>query len=120
MLEKIFERNGFWYIGVLTSKYLDENVDMNRLSLSIPENGVSLVNAISMEQIVKESCFHISKYLKEYLDTIACAKKERIVSYATSDAPEYSLNSYMEILSYNKILNDAKKRNRILFQKLGI
>ena len=31
-----------------------------------------------------------------------------------------SLNSYMEILSYNKILNDAKKRNRILFQKLGI
>lgn len=31
-----------------------------------------------------------------------------------------SLNSYMEILSYNKILNDTKKRNRILFQKLGI
>ena len=31
-----------------------------------------------------------------------------------------SLNSYIEILSYDKILHDAKKRNRVLFQKLGI
>lgn len=109
--KQIFERNGFWYIGVLTSKYLDENVDMNRLSFSIPENGVSLVNAISMEQIVKESCFHISKYLKEYLDTIACAKKERIVSYATSDAPEYRhLLKYMpnEIANIKPDLTDDK------------
>lgn len=87
--KQIFETNGFWYIGVLTSKYLDENVDMNRLSFSIPENCVSLANAISMEQIVKESCLHVSAYLKEYLATIACAKKERILSYVTSDAPEY-------------------------------
>lgn len=29
-------------------------------------------------------------------------------------------NSYFEILSYDKILNDAKKRNRVLFEKLGI
>lgn len=84
---------------------------MNRLSFSIPENGVSLVNAISMEQIVKESCFHISKYLKEYLDTIACAKKERIVSYATSDAPEYRhLLKYMpnEIANIKPDLTDDK------------
>ena len=28
--------------------------------------------------------------------------------------------SYIEILSYDKIINDAEKRNRILFDKLGI
>jgi hypothetical protein len=31
-----------------------------------------------------------------------------------------NLNAYIEILSYDKILTDAKKRNRILFDKLGI
>ena len=29
-------------------------------------------------------------------------------------------NEYLEILSYDKILNDAKKRNQVLFEKLGI
>lgn len=31
-----------------------------------------------------------------------------------------NINAYYEILSYDKILNDAKKRNRIFFDKLGI
>lgn len=30
------------------------------------------------------------------------------------------LNAYIEILSYPKIINDAQKRNKILFDKLGI
>lgn len=29
-------------------------------------------------------------------------------------------NAYIEILSYDKIIQDAKKRNRILFEKLGV
>ena len=28
------------------------------------------------------------------------------------------LNAYIEIISYEKLLEDAKKRNRILFDKL--
>lgn len=31
-----------------------------------------------------------------------------------------SYNAYFEILSYDKILKDAQKRNRVLFDKLGI
>ncbi len=31
-----------------------------------------------------------------------------------------NLNAYIEILSYDKILNDAQKRNKILFDKLGL
>ena len=30
------------------------------------------------------------------------------------------MNAYIEILSYDKIINDANKRNKILFNKLGI
>lgn len=33
-----------------------------------------------------------------------------------NSAPE--INAYVEIISYEKLLNDAKKRNRILFEKL--
>ena len=29
-------------------------------------------------------------------------------------------NQYIEVLTYDKILNDAKKRNKILFDKLGL
>ena len=31
-----------------------------------------------------------------------------------------NLNAYIEVLSFDKILNDAKKRNKILFDKLGL
>lgn len=29
-------------------------------------------------------------------------------------------HAYIEVLSFDKILNDAEKRNRILFDKLGV
>ena len=28
--------------------------------------------------------------------------------------------AYMEIISFDKLINDAEKRNRVLFDKLGI
>ena len=31
-----------------------------------------------------------------------------------------TLSAYYEILSYQKILEDAKRRNRILFEKLNL
>ena len=31
-----------------------------------------------------------------------------------------SYNAYIEILSFNKVLQDCKKRNNILFKKLGL
>ena len=31
-----------------------------------------------------------------------------------------SYNAYVEVISYNKLLKDAKKKNRILFEKLGL
>ncbi len=35
-------------------------------------------------------------------------------------APHENYNAYIEVISYQKLLKDAKNRNRILFEKLGL
>ena len=60
---EIFDKSGFWYIGVLRGKYLDDNVDMNRLSFNIPDGGPleSLANIITMDQIMKTVIVEIGR-----------------------------------------------------------
>lgn len=86
---QIFNRDGFWYVGVLTSNYLDDRVDMNRLSFNIPESGTNLINEISFEEIIRESCKHIENYLSDYLMPITEEKTRRIREYVTIDAPQF-------------------------------
>jgi len=86
---QIFNRDGFWYVGVLTSNYLDDRVDMNRLSFNIPESGTNLFNEISFEEIIRESCKHIENYLSDYLMPITEEKTRRIREYVTIDAPQF-------------------------------
>jgi len=87
--EQIFDRNGFWYIGVLTSNYLDDHVDLNRLSFNLPNDSGNLLNEISLDDILKESCKHIGKYLCEYLIPIGKEKMERINNYVINVAPQF-------------------------------
>lgn len=87
--DQIFERCGFWYLGILTGNYLDDNVDMNRLSFNIPENESPLVNDIAMESIIKQACAIVKEYLKEYLERIKEQKIARITDYAIQVAPQY-------------------------------
>jgi len=87
--EQIFERKDFWYIGIVTSEYLDQHVEMDRLSFDIPEKNVDLLNGISLETIINESCSRIERYLEEYLSTIVAEKEMRIREYVTNDAPQY-------------------------------
>ena len=108
---QIFERHGFWYVGILTSNYLDDHVDMNRLSFSIPDSGTSMFDNISIEKIIKESCVRIQDYLDEYLKPIAEEKTRRVSEYATEIAPQFRhLLKYMpdEIASIKPRLNDDK------------
>jgi hypothetical protein len=86
---QLFERNGFWYVGVLTSPYLDNHVDMNRLSFDIPETGTNLFDDTSLEMIIKQSCVSIEKYLEEFLSPITAEKNKYIENYVTSIAPQY-------------------------------
>lgn len=95
---QIFEKHQFYYVGVLTSEYLDDNVDMNRLSFCIPEKGNDLANDISLEQIMETSCIKIEEYLKDFLDPIKEEKQQRIRKYVSEEAPQFRhLLSYMPI-----------------------
>lgn len=109
----IFEKHGFWYIGVLRGKYLDENVDMNRLSFSIPDGGIarSLVGVTSIDEILSRAVEKISEFLKEFLEPISTAKKENIVKYITEKAPQFKhLLKYMpdKILEIKPNLSEDK------------
>ena len=86
----IFEKEGYWYLGILTSQYFDENVDMNRLSFSIPQESSSLIpNSPGMDEIVKLAAGSVNEFLNEYLQQVEDRKQERIQRYTTDIAPQY-------------------------------
>jgi parvulin-like peptidyl-prolyl isomerase len=110
--KQIFERNGFWYVGVLTSKYLDKHVDMNRLSFDIHKNDEdNLYDDVSLETIINESCFCVEKYLEDYLVPIKEEKSIHIEKYVINTAPQYRhLLKYMpeEVSKIKPKLSDDK------------
>ena len=84
------EESKFWILGVVTSKYLDENVDMNRLSFTIPDildDGFAPV--ITMNKILSKITELIENHLKDFLVPIAEEKQKRISNYISSKAPQY-------------------------------
>lgn len=87
---EIFEREGYWYLGILTSCYLDENVDMNRLSFNIPQESSALLpNAPGLDEIIKAASCAVQAYLGDYLVGVEKRKQERIQKYTTDIAPQY-------------------------------
>lgn len=88
---EIYDKSGFWYIGVLRGKYFDETVDMNRLSFNIPDGGTldSMANMITMEQIVKSVVVEVKEFLKDYLLPISENKLKRVKDYVTYQAPQF-------------------------------
>lgn len=86
----IFENEEYWYLGILTSKYFDDNVDMNRLSFSIlQDSSVMLPDSPGMDDIVKTAASKVSEYLNSYLEKVQQQKQERIRKYTTEIAPQY-------------------------------
>lgn len=87
---ELFEKEGYWYLGVVTGSYLDENVDMNRLSFNIPqESGSLLPSAPGIDDIVRAASEAVQEYLSEYLSDVEKRKQERIKQYTTDTAPQY-------------------------------
>lgn len=110
---EIYEKSGFWYIGVLRSRYLDDSVDMNRLSFNIPDGGPleSLINIITMDQIMKAVIVEVEKFLEDYLQPISSDKLKRIKDYVSYQAPQFRhLLKYMsdDIAKIKPNLSDDK------------
>lgn len=111
--KEFYKKNGFWYIGVLSGTYLDDSVDMNRLSFDIPE-GVALdnmFNTITIDQIMRAVSGEVEKFLSDYLQPIESKKIERIQEYVIKTAPQFRhLLKYMrdDISCIKPDLSDEK------------
>lgn len=67
--KNIFAEKGYYYLGVLSGAYLDQNVGTNRTSFDISETEDDS-SEITMPQIIKKTTDYIKKYLSEYLEEI--------------------------------------------------
>lgn len=107
--KNIYEDKGYFYVGILTGKYLDDNVEMNRTSFDILEN--SAEDDVSMDDIIAGAKEQVEIYLKEYLEEIHNKKEERIKKYISTNAPQFGhLLKYMpdSINAIKPTLTDAK------------
>lgn len=87
---EIFSKEGYWYLGVLTSNYFDQNVDMNRLSFNISkESSLLFPDQPGLDEIIKKAAAAVQTYLGEYLYSVEKRKKSRIQKYTTDIAPQY-------------------------------
>lgn len=92
--KSLFDECGYYYVGVLSGKYLDDNVDLNRTSFEIIENGID--DNLSLEGIVQATKMYVEKYLSDYLDEVRNKKKKRIKEYIVNKAPQFGhLLKYM-------------------------
>lgn len=85
----IFEKLQCWYLGVLSSDYLDNNVDMNRISFTLPLDSKSLLEDVTMAEIINETSKNVKEYLFDYLLEVEDEKMSRFKEYAINNAPEY-------------------------------
>lgn len=107
--KNIYDDKGYYYVGILTGKYLDDNVEMNRTSFDISDT--SGEDDISMDDIVAKAKEQVEEYLKDYLAEVRAKKDARIRKYITNNAPQFGhLLKYMpeSIKAIKPTLSDAK------------
>ena len=105
--QEIYKESGFWYIGVLSGKYLDQYVNTTRTAF----NTSDMDDTVSMDLIMRETVSEIEKFLQDYLTPIAAKKMQRIKDYVTHEAPQFRhLLKYMpdDIAAIKPNLNDLQ------------
>lgn len=92
--KNIYDEQGYYYVGLLSGKYLDDNVDTNRISFDIADTKEG--DEISMDEIIDSAKEHVELYLEEYLSKVRENKNERIRQYIHTSAPQFGhLLKYM-------------------------
>ena len=107
--KKIYTDKGYYYIGIVSGDYLDENVNDNRDSFAIPYEGDK--DEISIKNITEEAVFAVEERLEDYLSTVQANKERYIKAYIKNEAPQYShLIQYMpnEIAAISPGLTERK------------
>ena len=83
----------FTYLGYLSSSYLDNRVNPERINFNIPEEhddfAIEELRDISLMEIRNASVCMIEKELSPFLQTIREHKEQEIRNFIFNDAPEY-------------------------------
>ncbi|CAN5537521.1 hypothetical protein BH11PLA2_BH11PLA2_16410 [soil metagenome] len=81
----------FLYVGCVSGKFLDANVNQERTRFDIPdENADGLFgDAITLQDIVEVSADKAKAFLEPYTKPLNEAKKGRIAAFVAKDAPQY-------------------------------
>ena len=104
----IYTNKGYFYVGIISGTYLDDNVDTSRTSFDISEDKED--NDISMKDIVECAKEEVENYLSEYLNEVRQRKEEKIKKYITDQAPQFGhLLRYMseEIKKIKPTITDS-------------
>ena len=84
---KLFQEEGFFYVGIVSGSYLDENVNSSRTGFEIPDEADS--TELAIDKILSAAEEKVEEYLSEYLSDIREQKDERIRTYIKTSAPQY-------------------------------
>lgn len=79
----------FVYMGILTSTYLDENVDSNRLAFTLPKSGEDLLFDVSEEEIISAAQKSARKFLDSYITQARKEQSEKVQQYIAETGPQY-------------------------------
>ena len=86
--KNLFSAKGYYYAGILSGKFLDENVGTNRTSFDISDTAED-GSEISMDDIISNVAENVQIYLADYLSEVKGKKEERVRSYIKDEAPQY-------------------------------
>ena len=93
--KNLYSEKGYFYAGILSGKFLDENVGTNRTSFDIVDS-TNDTSEIGMNQIILKASESVEEYLVDYLSEVKEKKEERVRKYIKTDAPQYGhLLKYM-------------------------
>lgn len=85
--KNLYKEKGFYYVGVLSGKFLDDNVSSSRTDFDIPKDPEE--GEISLREIVTNATEKVQEHLADYLSAVAEKKAERIQRYIRSEAPQF-------------------------------
>ena len=108
--KNLFSAKGYYYAGILSGRFLDENVGTNRTSFDISDTAED-GSEISMDDIISNVTENVQIYLSEYLSEVKGKKEERVRSYIKDEAPQYGhLLKYMreDVEAIKPYLPDSK------------
>ncbi len=85
----LHERHRICYVGLVAGEYLDENVDMNRLSFVFPDNNDDLFYEVTRKDIVDGAVRAVGSFLSVYAEEANQARDNRVMQYLQDVAPQY-------------------------------